>query len=331
MAHRGFGTEPRLDRSPRSLYADEPDEDRLSALFNEALYQVAWKQWGKAEATLGQLLELVPDDGEALVLLAKVYVARGRLDRALGALDAARDVAWPVDPGLRQAVLDRLHYSLPPVDPEGDMTPSAPPPGVRDAVAARQQSFVLRQDNLDLHDKVTSLEREVRRWIFATMGVCITATALVTWSFLPDLPAPETPPTLAAAIPIRRIFPTAPEAPTPLGHVADGVVPNISTNLQARVEDGVAIAQGELADFRELTAIDAAWLELPHVERVDWSQVIVTSRLGGRVLVRPGDTLSQIAFRYYGDPSATGPIERANGVTSATLRPGAFLSIPAAE
>ena len=130
MSNHGLGPEPRFgQRAPRSLYADDPldDEDRVAALFNEAWYEVARRSWRDAETTLTQLLEIAPDDGEALVLLAKVYVARGRLHRALDALDVARDVGWPVDPQLRRAIVDRLHGGSLHDDPDGELTPSAPP------------------------------------------------------------------------------------------------------------------------------------------------------------------------------------------------------------
>ncbi|MEO0599903.1 MAG: hypothetical protein AAF211_00610, partial [Myxococcota bacterium] len=224
MPNHGLGPELRFgQRPPRSLYPEEPvDDERVSALFNEAWYAVAERAWQPAEATLAELLELAPDDGEALVLLAKVHVARGRLSHALGALDAARDVGWPVDEKLRQAIKNRLGVSLAPVDPDGDMTPSSPPPGIKDAVAARQQSFILRQDNEGLHEKVASLEREVRRWIFATMGVCVTATALVTWALVPQIPAKPTHQAFAAALPrMPPILRAVEEPPSPLGTVAD--------------------------------------------------------------------------------------------------------------
>ena len=326
----GFGPEPRFaQRTPRSLYADEsPEEDRVSALFNEAWYEVARRSWRQAEGTLGELLELAPDDGEALVLLAKVHVAQGRLQAGLDALDAARESGWPVDPTLRQALLDRVRHSHPPGDMDVD-TPSAPVPGVMDAVAARQQSFRLRQDNQDLQQKIESLEREVRRWIFATMGVCITATALVTWALMPPMPPRTADHDLASVmIPVPPMIRRG-AAHSPLDDVADAAIPNVSSTLSAKLEHRVAIANGELADFQERQAIERAWLSLDDVDAVDWSGVVVTSRsVGGRVLVRPGDTLSGIAYRYYGDSSAIGPIERANGIDAKSLVPGQYLAIP---
>ncbi|MEO0603110.1 MAG: LysM peptidoglycan-binding domain-containing protein, partial [Myxococcota bacterium] len=55
---------------------------------------------------------------------------------------------------------------------------------------------------------------------------------------------------------------------------------------------------------------------------------VASRQMGGRVQVRPGDTLSQIAFRYYGDRTRTRPIIQENRLPSDTLRPGQFLSIP---
>jgi len=341
MSNHGFGPELRFgQRPPRgSLYADDvPDEtDHVSLLFNEAVDEIARRSWRDAEHTLVRLLELAPDDGEALVLLAKVHVARGRLEYALRALDDALEVGWPVDPQLRRAIADRLHLSGPPLslvppepEPGLDATPSAPSPGVKDAVAARQRSFVLRQDNQDLHDKVASLEREVRRWIFATMGVCVTATALVTWALVPPPPpSVDASPTLATVMtPVRRVIRT-PRDTSQLERAADEVVPHISNTLSVDLVDGVAVASGTLADYREREAIERAWSALDDVDDVDWSKVAVTSRLeGGRLQVRPGDTLSGIAFRYYGDASEVGPIERANRITAGDLRPDQFLMIP---
>ncbi len=334
LPSHGLGPESRFgQRPPRSLYADDPsNEEQVAALFNEAWYAVAQRSWRDAQEMLEELLQIAPDDGEALVLLAKVHVALGSFPSALGALDAARDVGWPVDDKLRQAIKRRLGASLPPVDPDGDMTPSSPPPGVKDAVAARQRSFLLRQDNEGLHDKVVSLEKEVRRWIFATMGVCVTATALVTWALVPPLPtaAASSTPALAPFLrPGLEVVRPVHRPSTPLDTVADRVVPHVSNTLSARVQNGVAFAEGELRDYREIAAIQEAWLELPEVHEVDWSDVLVHSRVqGGRVLVTKGDTLSDIAFRYYGDARLTAPIEKQNDVTAKTLRPGQFLWVP---
>lgn len=333
MPNHGLGPEPRFSQRPRSLYAVDPvDEEHLSALFNEAWFAVAQRSWREAEEMLLEFLELAPDDGEALVLLAKVHVARGNLSSALGALNAARDVGHPVDEKLRQAIKRRLGASLPPIDPDGDMTPSAPPPGIKDAVAARHTSFVLRQDNEGLHEKVASLEKEVRRWIFATMGVCVTATALVTWALVPPLPGdrPQSQAMLAPWYPPRtEIFRPAVEPVTPLDEIANGIIPQISEVLDVRVEDGTAVASGELADYRERDAIEQAWLEQPDIDRVDWSKVLVASRsVGGRIMVQPGDSLSEIAKRYYGDARRISPIKRRNGLKSNDLKPGQFLVIP---
>ena len=337
MSHHGFGSELHFgQRAARSLYADDlPDDaERISVLFNDAMHQIARNDWREAEHTLVQLLELAPDDGEALVMLAKVHVARGRLEYALRALDDALDAGWSVDPQLRRAIADRLDHSDPPPslfpDPEGYATPSGRIPGVKDAVAARQGAFRARQENGELRAKVASLEKEVRRWIFATMGVCVTATGLITSALVPPIPGSSDPdPALAAVMtPVRRTIQPAKTA-THLQAVADRVVPRVSNTLQVDLMGSKAIAAGTLADFREREALERAWLALDDVDRVDWSAVTVTSRIeGGRLQVREGDTLSNIAFRYYGDPTATGPIEDANEVTAEALMPDTFLVIP---
>ncbi|MEN0062048.1 MAG: LysM peptidoglycan-binding domain-containing protein [Myxococcota bacterium] len=338
MSNQGLGPELRFGQRPRrSLYADDlpEDDERVAGLFNAAWYEVARGSWADAEETLARLLALAPDDGEALVLLAKVHVARGRLAHALEALDSARDVGWPVDPNLREAIVSRVGYD-PQAELADDATPSVPAPGVKDAVAARQRSFHLRQDNEQLQQRIAQLEREIRRWIFATMGVCVTATGIVTWALVPPVPRPDLPPARQAVASVldssgMGLLRTVPAPQSPLATLADRVVPGIRTALTAHNDDGVVIANGELADYRERQAIEAIWLELPEVRRVDWSGVTVTSRIvGGRVQVQPGDTLSGLAFRYYGDPGLAQTIAKANEITAKGLRPGQFLAIPPA-
>lgn len=334
MSSQGIGYEYRFShRAPRSLYGDEREEadDRVAALFNAAWYEVARGAWREAEATLARLLRRAPDDGEALVLLAKVHVARGRLSAALEAIDAARDVGCDVDPKLREAIVTRVGRD-PAVELGEEATPSVPAPNIKDAVVARQRSFRLRTENEALKGRVVGLEREVRRWIFATMGVCVTATGFVTWALVPSMPQTEAAPTripaLASVMPVP-ILPTAPE-PSSLAEVADEVVPHVTTTLSATLRSGVAIAEGELADYRERRAIAAAWLALPQVRDIDWTGVTVTSRAGGRVLVQPGDTLGDLALRYYGDEGLATHIARGNHLDGQGLMPGQFLAIPPA-
>lgn len=93
--------------------------------------------------------------------------------------------------------------------------------------------------------------------------------------------------------------------------------------------NGLVTLSGSVPSFLERKELEKQLLALSGVEQVDATRIDVLSlRQGAEHYVAPGDTLSEIAYRYYGDQSRIGPLETANRVTAETLRAGKRIVVP---
>ncbi len=364
-----------LGGMPRALReaAESCGLDVTSELFNEALRYAREGHLRLARERLQVLLCMAPDDGEARLVLARIHVAGQRWSEALAALDEAASCGVDVPSSLRRAVEDHLQSQHAAEDEQ------------KTAVRAREQGEVkalrsetrrLRSDNAQLGGRVNDLEKEVRRWAWATAGVSGLAILFVASSLLfggaePEAapipsdaaaqapPALESPPlaevrdepgpaailspaTEVAAEPLAPaeepppIPPVVASPPESLEHQALAALTATGglsgTSLSLRVEAGTATLTGEVDSHAQRKLAESALVSIAGIERVDFTGVAVRARKSGAVhVVAKGDTLSHIAYHWYGDSSITKPIQDANHVDSRTLRIGQELIIPPVE
>ena len=142
--------------------------DATSELYNEAIHFANDGHLRHARERLQILLGLCPEDGEARLLLAKVYVAGQRWRDALGALDSAQSCGALVPAELRTAVEENLRAEMA-GDEERLHTLYAREQG--ELKALRQEARRLRSENAQLLGRNYDLEKEARRWAWTTAGV----------------------------------------------------------------------------------------------------------------------------------------------------------------
>ena len=95
---------------------------------------------------------------------------------------------------------------------------------------------------------------------------------------------------------------------------------------------GEAMLSGTVQNFAQLKRAEQVLLGIPGISAVQTSPVLVKARTDGAVhTVVSGDNLSRIAYRYYGDSSATKGILDANKAVlkgKPNLQIGMMLRIP---
>lgn len=340
------GGVPRALREAAETYGLDP----LPQLYNEALGYATDGHLRLARERLHMLLCMAPDDGEARLLLAKVYVAGQRWQDALGALDEAENCGQNVPLELRETVEHHVRSRNADNDEH------------RAAIAARERGEIkalraearrLRSENAQMTATVYQLEKETRKWAWTTAGVSTLAIVFILANLMfgggsepvdsvvsVETDASATAPRAArtpAATPGEARRPTA----TPIAAGGDdasiaaraaqalGEADSLEgTHLEVVIDDGRAQLVGQVISARQRQIAARTLKGIEGITEVGTDRVEILARTRGTVhTVEAGDTLSHIAAQYYGSVALTKPISRANP-GSRTLHIGDQLKIP---
>jgi len=192
--------------------------DATADLFDEAVELARAGQLNKSRDRLRMLLCLDPHDGQAHLLLAKVFVAQKRWTDAIAQLDASTACGLRLPPGLRESVMAQRDATSRTTRDDKVMAATR-----GELHALRDEARRLRAENTRLERSVRDLTDKARLWMSATtvVGVvCIVAllgSALFGGSEDPALVEPE----VVAEAPVEAPV----EAPTPV--VAEPAGPRI--------------------------------------------------------------------------------------------------------
>lgn len=335
---------------PRALRenAEASGLDPIASLFNEASTYASEGHLRLARERLQMLLCMKPDDGEARLLLARVFVAGSKWQDALTALDEAQQYGVSVPVELRIAVEDNLRDHAV-IDDEQRSALRAREQG--EIKALRQEARRLRSENAQLVSENAVLERETRKWAWITVGVSVMASLFIAANVASSLFSAAT-----AGDPVQLAATESTAAPTnPIG-TTDGVLtteaaapPTVSdapgaasraaqaltvakglegTQLDVTVRGGKAIVGGTVTTHRQRKLAEDALAKVSGLDAVDLSGVEITARTrGAKHAVKRGETLGHIAIEYYGDSRLASTILRANkGANSLSI--GQELIIP---
>ncbi|MEZ4240598.1 MAG: hypothetical protein R3F59_31465 [Myxococcota bacterium] len=183
---------------PRALReaAELAGLDPLASLYNEALRYAQEGHLRLARERLQMLLCMAPDDGDARLMLSRVFVAEQDWTSALGALDEAVRCGVAVPRMLREAVEEHLRAER--TAGRAEVTGSEGPRDPSEVKALRLEARRLRSENAQQSGQITQLEREVRKWAWATAAVSVLASAFIVGSLV--LGATDTSPQVEPAM-----------------------------------------------------------------------------------------------------------------------------------
>jgi len=339
---------------PRALReaAEVAGLDPLNELYNEALRYAQEGHLRLSRERLQMLLCMAPDDGQARLMLARVHVAGQRWRDAIAALDEAASCGVTVPPALRRAVEDHLQAERSNAEEQREALRAREQGEVR---ALRAEARRLRSEQVQLTGRATDLEREVRKWAWSTLGVStLSGLFIVASLFLGGgtAEADPTPEAIAAAeteeLLAEENLPEGVKVEAdPIEMAKDPLSANVAakaaqvlsnapeledTALELKVKGSKAVLGGEVDRFSQMRTAEDLLKAVQGIDHVDATSVVILARTqGAAYTVRPGDTLSHIARRHYGDSQLTKPIEKANKVSSKNLRVGQDLTIPPVE
>jgi nucleoid-associated protein YgaU len=306
--------------------------DPLAELYNEALRFATEGHLGLARERLQMLLCMAPDDGDARILLSKVLVAGQRWQDALAALDEAQNCGQQVPIPLRRAIEEHLRAEEACHDEE---VTAATARDLGEKKALRQEARRLRSENAHLLGRNADLEKETKKWAWTTAGVSTIAILFIATNLiiggLSGTTAPEevvtapsnAAPTMVEANPLAAA-PAMVDEPTPVQLppmlvanvaaeklAASGVL--VGTHLEVEVDKGIAAVSGSVLTHRQQKEAMRILGMVKGVDTVDVAELTNLARSQGTThVVQKGDSLSHIAYEYYGDASLTKPISRAN-------------------
>lgn len=338
---------------PRALReaAEMAGLDPVAELYNEALRYATEGHLRLARERLQMLLCMKPDDGEARLMLARVHVAGQRWQDAMAALDEAQSCGQAVPVPLRRAVEDHLRAEEAAEDEERAAMRAREQGEIK---ALRQEARRLRSENAMLVGRTADLEKETRRWAWATAGVSVLTAVFIVTNLVVggDAPAmvpvneevaelPDDAPTEEVVVspgPSEPLPTTPPERQTPqdlatrAAHALAAAPGLDGTALEVEVTGTAARVAGEVRTARQRKTAEKVLAGIQGVGTVDVSGVEVIARTRGTVHeVQKGDTLGRIATEYYGEATLADQIYKANkpALKSPTaLQIGQALKIP---
>lgn len=344
------------------LAAESAGLDPLAELYNEALRLAHEGEIKAAGERLRMLLAMEPEDGESLLLLARLLVAGQKWEDALSTLDDAEAVGVAVPPELRRAVEDHQRADKA-ADDEQRQALNAREQG--EIKALRAEARRLRSENAQLLGRTADLEKEVSRSMWATTGVAVLATAfmLLNLAFgggsateveatdaVADADASAEVVAAAGVAEAGADATAQAEANTPKPAAKPATATTIAdraskalaaapgldgTVLEVEVAGGKATLRGVVPTFRHRKTAEKVLLGIDGVKEVAADGVVVKARTEGTThKVRGGDSLSKISYEYYGEASKSSAILKANQKDlggKADLVVGQTLKIPAID
>lgn len=219
-----FDEDPRGEGARGARYIAEVLEDRgvdaTADLFDEAVELARSGQLNKSRDRLRMLLCLDPHDGQAHLLLAKVFVAQKRWNDGVSQLDAAVACGVRLPEGLRESVAAQRDKSSRSTRDDKVMAATR-----GELHALREEARRLRAENTRLERNVRDLNDKARLWMSATTVVGVVCILALIGSVIAGDEASETNP-VAEDVPVQvdpppvveEIVPPIVEAaPAPVG------------------------------------------------------------------------------------------------------------------
>jgi len=334
---------------PRALReaAEMSGLDPVAELYNEALRYATEGHLRLARERLQMLLCMKPDDGESRLMLAKVFVAGQKWKDAIAALDEAQSCGQVVPIPLRRAVEDHLRADQAAADEHRDATRAREQGEIK---ALRQEARRLRSENAQLIGRGAELERETKRWAWTTAAVSgvailfIAANLLFGGSTSQDVAVLESAPAAVAdagddvdAAVTDEAAPAQDNTPTALATRAANALaatPALDgTALEVEVSGSSAVVAGSVTSHRQQRTAQDVLRGISGISSVDASSVKITARTKGATHeIKRGQTLSHVAYDYYGEHGKTKHILKANrGLKASNMQIGQLVKIPAIE
>ncbi|MFH1469951.1 MAG: LysM peptidoglycan-binding domain-containing protein [Pseudomonadota bacterium] len=282
------------------------------ALYEEALELARSGLLGASRDRLRMLLCLDPENGDARLLLAKVFVGQQRWADALSQLDAARTLGLQV-PGSLQAKVDAgLEAERNAADLLRERTATREQ---AELAALRTEARKLRTENTRLARERKQIKARANIWSASTAALAGVSLALVlfTWLGSPDAAVDES---VLAPLPAVAVEEPAVEASVP-APVAAAAVPVVG-----EVAPLPAVGPAPVAAPAPVVAPAAVVAPAP---------APVAGKGPWKHKVQDGDSLYALAQRYYGDGERWPEIKKANKGKvrgDAGLSLGSELTIP---
>ncbi len=313
---------------PRALReaAEQSGIDPVAELYNEALRYANEGHLRLARERLQMLLCMSPDDGEARLLLARVHVAGQKWSEALLALDEAASCGMSVPLPLRRTVEDHLRSEQAAQEEEKSAVRAREHGEIK---ALRQEARRLRGENAALLSRSADLEKEVRKWAWATAATSLVTVLFVAVSLTFGGSTPATTDVAAAdpavapaegAVAVVDGAPADPAAPPTSAENATAAARAIAeapglqgTSLEVEVRGASAVARGEVTSFKQKQLAEKTLKGVSGIEKVDVKQVVILARTrGANHTVVSGDSLGKIAYQYYGDSQLAEKVKKSN-------------------
>ncbi len=260
-----------------SMSLRQADLEVSSPLYEEALDLARGGLLGAARDRLRMLLCLDPENGDARLLLAKVFVGQHRWADALSQMDAARALGMQVPASLQSKVEAGLELERNASEVQNKRTATREQAELK---ALRSEARRLRTENTRMVRDSKQLKSRVTMW--SASSAVLAGVSIVLLVFMWALPGEE--PAVASA---KEVLP----APV----VADVELPEPVVEVEAE--------QPQLAP-EEVAELVPPVVEAPAPQAPKEGPAVHT--------VVSGDTLYEIARTYYGDPTKWKSIKDAN-------------------